>query len=477
MIERSCRASSAGRGAWERDPAGARARLRPGVARRALPLRRRRVGPARRRTRRAPRRPTPVRAAPVALLLRRDLAWLLAPRPAAGRRRRPDAAGRVADPAVGAGARRARAPRARGRVASWTTSPPARAGCASRSRKRSASWCRPGSSPATASRACAACSTARSGAASGPAGPHAAPLARHRALGPLLPPATPASRRQSLEAKARQYVQRYGVVFRDLLPRETEVPAVARTCCASTAGSRCAASSAAAHRRRLRRRAVRRPPSGRGPRAPSAAKQRRARACRSLGLRTPQPRRHHHPGPGPRRPGPPRHATATTSRVLEETPNAPALSGRRAQAPLAALTARSRTERGERSADGIAVRRRYRPGLGWIPCVTSRSRSGRRDGPGWTSRSMRSVRWRSSSRTACVVSSSIFRGGTGRRAGARCLYSRSSGPGDFVWGRRDPGAREQQQHGQRQRLHGSLRCLSLGAAGPPSRNFAGPPPD
>jgi ATP-dependent Lhr-like helicase len=40
----------------------------------------------------------------------------------------------------------------------------------------------------------------------------------------LLPPATPAAD-DIVEAKARQYVKRYGVVFRDLLQREPDVPA------------------------------------------------------------------------------------------------------------------------------------------------------------------------------------------------------------------------------------------------------------
>ena len=40
----------------------------------------------------------------------------------------------------------------------------------------------------------------------------------------LLPPATPATD-DLVEAKARQYVKRYGVVFRDLLQREPDVPA------------------------------------------------------------------------------------------------------------------------------------------------------------------------------------------------------------------------------------------------------------
>jgi ATP-dependent Lhr-like helicase len=40
----------------------------------------------------------------------------------------------------------------------------------------------------------------------------------------LLPPATPATD-DIVEAKARQYVKRYGVVFRDLLQREPDVPA------------------------------------------------------------------------------------------------------------------------------------------------------------------------------------------------------------------------------------------------------------
>jgi ATP-dependent Lhr-like helicase len=40
----------------------------------------------------------------------------------------------------------------------------------------------------------------------------------------LLPPATPADD-DIVEAKARQYVKRYGVVFRDLLQREPDVPA------------------------------------------------------------------------------------------------------------------------------------------------------------------------------------------------------------------------------------------------------------
>jgi ATP-dependent Lhr-like helicase len=40
----------------------------------------------------------------------------------------------------------------------------------------------------------------------------------------LLPPATPAAD-DIVEAKARQYVKRYGVVFRDLLQREPDMPA------------------------------------------------------------------------------------------------------------------------------------------------------------------------------------------------------------------------------------------------------------
>ena len=76
---------------------------------------------------------------PVALLLRRDLAWLLAPRPAPPTPRRTGRRRRVADPALGPGARRAGASASARAPPSWTTSPRACGACASRSRKRSAS--------------------------------------------------------------------------------------------------------------------------------------------------------------------------------------------------------------------------------------------------------------------------------------------------------------------------------------------------
>ena len=131
-----------GRRVGARDPAGARGRLRPGLARRALPVGRRHLGTARRAARgrhaqprgadraRAPRRPA------------------LAAR--ARRRTRPRRRG-----AVAGRARRARASWRAPAPASSTRSSPARAACAPRSRTRWASWSPPAGSPATASRACA----------------------------------------------------------------------------------------------------------------------------------------------------------------------------------------------------------------------------------------------------------------------------------------------------------------------------------
>ncbi len=160
---------------------------------------------------------------PVALLLRRDLAWLLAPRPA------------PPEPTDRAATRRRSSRRAR-RATCWRTS----------SARARPSWT---TSPRGVRRPRieveeALCELVTAGLVTGdgfaglrsllhgekrrrarpgrPVAPRPSPGTGRWAR--LLPPATPAAD-DIVEAKARQYVKRYGVVFRDLLQREPDVPA------------------------------------------------------------------------------------------------------------------------------------------------------------------------------------------------------------------------------------------------------------
>ena len=154
-------------------------------------------------------------AVPLALLRRRDLAWLLDPRPElAALPRKPsgpaldvlahlERAGASFVEDIAAGVRRLRIEVEEGLCELVTAGP--------RHRRRLR---RPAQPAALRETAAPAAGTARS----------RPPLARHRSLGPAAPPAAPAAD-DLVEARARQYVRRYGVVFRDLLQREPGVPA------------------------------------------------------------------------------------------------------------------------------------------------------------------------------------------------------------------------------------------------------------
>ena len=178
---------------------------------------------------------TPTRAAPIALAARRDLVFLLAPAaparrdqpepqggrraplPAGGGRQLPGghrpggaaAAGRGGGGAVGAGGRRARHRR-------WLRGPaqPAAAGVLARRRQRPPALVRQLDAPA---------GTVGHGqmvAAAVPAGGRGIrrPRPTRRAAG------LSTAQDDRLELLARQYVKRWGVVFRDLLRREPQAP-------------------------------------------------------------------------------------------------------------------------------------------------------------------------------------------------------------------------------------------------------------
>ena len=120
-----------GRRLGARDPAGARRRLRPGLARRALPLGRRQPG--------AGSPPGPRAARPAARRRSRSCAAPICPGCSRPTRTRPPTTTALS----AAGARRARASWRAPARASSTRSSPARAACAPRSRTRSGSWCPP----------------------------------------------------------------------------------------------------------------------------------------------------------------------------------------------------------------------------------------------------------------------------------------------------------------------------------------------
>jgi ATP-dependent Lhr-like helicase len=176
---------------------------------------------------------TPSRAAPIALVRRADLPWLLAPdvglppeddRAVAGRART-----------------RSRSWRGPGRASS-TRSSRGRAACARRSKTRSASSCPRGRVTgdgfsglralisATQTRGGARARwharwNRRTGAGARRRGPLvAAALARRARRRRRGQPGTRLADETRHEALARQYVKRYGVVFRDLLARETQAP-------------------------------------------------------------------------------------------------------------------------------------------------------------------------------------------------------------------------------------------------------------
>ena len=300
------RAAAGLRGRGRRLGAGAAAgppgRLRSGLAGRAVPGWRGGLGPARVPARGHRRRPAGRRPSrwPCAGICR----WLLGDRADADRRRR------ALSPRA---ARGARLPARLAAPASSRRSCAAPTACGPRWRTRCGSWWPPAGSPPTASRPCGRCCRRRRGAGRRRRAPalvralDAQARRPRRGTGPLVaaadarPPRR--ARRIGIEALARQYVRRYGVVFRDLLRARAARARPGATWCASTAAWRCGASCAAAAwwpassassspRPRRSRRC-----------GPCAAAQERRRR-RAVGLRSAEPGRPHHPrAAGPRHPG------------------------------------------------------------------------------------------------------------------------------------------------------------------------------
>ncbi len=213
------RVRGAGRRLGDRDPAGARRRIRSGLARRPLPRRADRLDPA------AP--------APSAAGCRRARASARSAR--CGRPRSPcwrAATGRSGPRCrrCPISPRRARAPRPSPALSpttaprsstSWSTAPGC---CGRRSRRGSPSWWRWASSIPTASPGCARCCCRPSGAAAAAerrVGAVPSSAWRMPAAGPWrAAPGRPRTPGEAVEHLARTLLRRYGIVFWRLLERE-----------------------------------------------------------------------------------------------------------------------------------------------------------------------------------------------------------------------------------------------------------------